>query len=119
AILGTRVVSTAPVSRTSRTSACPLGPTTTASTKIRSPSSSNDVSDLIRHLDAREPQFAPAGVGIGDHGIVAPRALVEGVFERSMVADQLCRSNRPAGLMLDVDKTDPLVPVPSADLHPG
>src|SRR5678816_1191319 len=63
---GTNVVSTAPVSRTSWMFARPDGPTTTASTTIRSPSRSNDVSDLIRHLDARETQDASGG--LNDHG---------------------------------------------------
>ena len=87
--------------------------------KIRSPSRSNDVSDLIGHLDARELQLAPAGVSAGDQGIGAPRALLECFVDRSMMSDQPCRLKRPVRLVLELDQTDPFVGVSSTDLRPG
>jgi hypothetical protein len=55
-----------------------LDPTTTASTTIRSPSNSNEVSDLIRHLDGRRSQRASS---LGQ----AAQAFAELAFNRPAI----------------------------------
>src|SRR5262245_17394341 len=75
AISGLNVVSAEPVSSTSWTIAWPVSPAMVASTVIRSPSNSNELSDLIGHHDLRKARNGGgdlAGEEVGDRGIPLP-----------------------------------------------
>src|SRR5665647_2504795 len=118
AIDGTSVVSTDPVSRRSWMIAPPAGPTTTASTKIRSPSRSNDVSDFICHLDARETQWPPCGVH-DDCSRLRDPALRESLPHRPIVAGHPGQTDGTIGRVLDVQQADPLIGMALTNLRPA
>src|SRR5437868_127299 len=93
-----------------------LGPTITASTMIRSPSNSNELSDLIRPHDAREPQFASASMSASDRQMRAPRVdLIQRFLDRTMVTDYSCRPDGALGFMFAFDETNSFIGVPNTD----
>lgn len=50
----------------------------------------------------------------------APRVdLLQRLLDRPMVTNYSCRPDRPIGFTLDLDETDPLIRMQSADLCPG
>lgn len=119
------MVSDAPVSSTSRTTECPFGPAMVASMTIRSPSSSNEVPDLIRHHDSGEVRDRHSELAceeMPDHGVRRPPCidLRQGLPPRPAVANDSRGADRCAvRFALDLDHAYPLVGISLPDLGPG
>jgi hypothetical protein len=88
-----------------------------ASMTIRSPSRANDVSDLIRHLNAWSASGTPTRVR-QDRGWLQLTDGREHLPHRAIVADYATRTDRTVERLLDVQQAHPLVGVPLADRCP-
>ena len=126
AIAGISVVKTEPVSSTSRAVSRPLGPTTVASMMIRSPSISNELSDLISHHDSREVRkrrLDLAGEVVTDLFVATPpRACLLECLARCWAMTHDARGAKLEAMRVDsihLDQAHPLVGIPLADLGPG
>src|SRR5262245_29436088 len=90
---------------------------TSASTTIRSPTRSNDVSDFIRQLDARGPPRT--GRGMRENGIAVQRGQFEHLPHGRVMSHDICASDRALRSDLDIEQTYPLVRVQLANPVPA